>query len=181
MKQQDPALTLSNPRLLASVYFGLLSVVGTILINAFLSSIGIRELIPLFEAIILGVLIASAMGALFGEHIVHSTSPYNTKVFLLGFIMVIASLPLFDLGLVALMLKEHTNLLIAPQIHSMIYFYLFVLGYSYALFGVLLAVASGLAALYLRSHLVYDLLHTYKETDIEKQVLPLKIIKKSTH
>lgn len=179
MKQQDPALTISNPRLLAAIYFGLLSVVGTILINAFLSLLGISELIPLFKAIILGVLIAGGMGALFGEHIVHSASPYNSKVFFLGFIMVIASLPLFDLGLVALMLQEHTNLIVAPQIQSTIYLYLFVVGYSYALFGILLACASGLAALYLRSQLVYDLLHTYKESSIEKQVLPLKITKKS--
>jgi hypothetical protein len=33
MMKKDPALTISNPRLLAAIYFGLLSVVGTILIT----------------------------------------------------------------------------------------------------------------------------------------------------
>lgn len=178
MKKQDPALTISNPRLLAAIYFGLLSVVGTILIDAFLSLIGIDRFIPVFQAIILGVVVAGATGALFGKHIVHCKKPYKAKTFWLGFIMVIASLPIFDLGLMYFMTQENPAIAASYQIQSMVYFYLFILAYSYVLFGIALAVASGFAAMYLRSQLVYDILHMYEESSVETQVLPLKIIKK---
>ena len=179
MRQRDLALTMSNPRLLAAIYFGLLSVVGTILIDAFLTLIGVHELIPVFEAILIGVVVASCTGALFGEQIVHCKKPYTRKVFFLGFIMVIASLPVFDLGLVLCMILEKSTTMPITGVLSMVYFYLVVLAYSYVLFGVLLSVASGIAAMYLRSHLVYDILHTYEESDIDKQMLPVKIVKKT--
>ncbi len=181
MTKKDSALSISNPRLIAGIYFGLLSVVGTILINAFLTLIGIQELIPVFESILIGVLVAGVTGALFGEQIVHCKKPYKKKVFGLGFIMVIASLPIFDLGLVFCMLLEHTTPTNLLAIQSMVYLYLVVLAYSYILFGFWLAIASGLAAMYLRAKLVYDILHTYKESSIETQMLPVKIIKKSPH
>jgi hypothetical protein len=167
--------------LLAAIYFGLLSVVGTILINAFLTLIDIQELIPVFESIILGVLVAGCTGALFGEQIVHCKKPYKMRVFWLGFIMVIAFLPVFDLGLVFCMLIEQTTPAELVGIQSMVYLYLVVLAYSYVLFGIFLAIASGLAALYLRGRLVYDILHTYKESSIEIQVLPVKITKRPYH
>jgi hypothetical protein len=175
MKDKDPALSVTNPRLIAAIYFGLLSVVGTILINAFLTVIGIEELIPVFEAIILGVVVAGATGALFGEQIVHCKKPYKLKTFLLGFGMVIVSLPVFDFGLLMFIIRENTCILPMYTMHSTLYFYFGVLAYSYALFGVLLAIASGLAALYLRGQLVYDILHIYEESSIETQRLPLKI------
>jgi hypothetical protein len=178
MATRDPALTISNPRLIAAIYFGLLSVVGTILINASLTLIGIKELIPVFEAILIGVVVAACTGALFGEHIIHCKKPYKKRVFFLGFIMVIASLPLFALGLTLCMILEHSTIVPVTGLLSMLYLYLVVLAYSYSLFGILLAIASGLAAMYLRSQLVYDILHTYEESSIEKQVLPVKIIKR---
>lgn len=179
MEEHDSALTISNSRLLAGIYFGLLSVVGTILINAFLTFIGIKELIPLFEAIIIGVVVAGCTGALFGEQIVHCPNPYKKRVFLLGFIMVIASLPFFAFGLTVCMILEKTTPVPIDGILSMMYLYISVLASSYVLFGILLAIASGLAALYLRGQLVYDILHLYKESAVETQVLPLKIIKDS--
>lgn len=181
MVKKDIALSISNPRLIAGIYFGLLSVVGTILINAFLTLIGIQELIPVFESILIGVVVAGCTGALFGEHIIHCKKPYKKKVFFLGFIMVIASLPVFDLGLVFFMLAEQTTPPNLLGIQSMLYLYLIVLAYSYVLFGVWLAIASGLAALYLRTKLVYDILHNYEESAIETQVLPIHIIKKPQH
>ena len=178
MAKKDIALSISNPRLIAGIYFGLLSVVGTILINAFLTLIGIQELIPVFESILIGVVVAACTGALFGEQIVHCKKPYKKKVFFLGFIMVIASIPVFDLGLIFCMLLEHTTPPSLLGIQSMVYLYLVVLAYSYVFFGLWLALASGLAALYLRGQLVYDILHTYKESIIEVQRLPVKIIKR---
>lgn len=160
MKRIDPALEISNPRLIAAIYFGLLSVVGTILINAFLSSIGIEEIIPVFESVILGMIVASGTGALFGERIVHCKKPYKAKTFWLGFIMVIASLPVFDLGLLYFMTNHYNKLFSIAKFHDLVFSYFVILAYSYILFGVFLAIASGLAAMYLRSRLVYDILHT---------------------
>lgn len=161
-ERQDPAMFCSNPRLISAIYFGLLSVVGTILINALLTTIGFEEKIPLFQAIILGMIVASSTGALFGEQIIHCPTPYKSRTFLLGFSMVIASLPVFVLGLVFFMKVENSNLLSITQTHNMIYFYLYVLAYSYIIFGIILAIGAGLAAMYLRGQLVYDLLNTYK-------------------
>jgi hypothetical protein len=172
MKKQDPALTISNPRLLAAIYFGLLSVVGTILINAFLTSIGVEQIIPVFKAIILGMIVASFTGALFGESIVHCKKPYKTKTFWLGFIMVIASIPIFDLGLLLFMTEENAKLFSIAKFRDLVFFYLVILAYSYILFGLVLAVMSGLAAMYLRGQLVYDILHTQeKRNRVIKPVL----------
>lgn len=172
MKKLDPALTISNPRILAAIYFGLLSVVGTILINAFLTSVGVEEIIPIFQAIILGMIVASCTGALFGEHIVHCKKPYKTKTFWLGFTMVIASLPIFDLGLLLLMSEANAKLFSIAKFRDLVHFYLVILAYSYILFGFVLAILSGLAAMYLRGQLVYDILHTQeKRKRVTKSVL----------
>ena len=181
MMKKDPALTISNPRLLAAIYFGLLSVVGTILINAFLIAIGIKELIPVFESILIGVVVAACTGAVYGEQIVHCQKPYKKRVFLLGFTMVIASLPVFVFGLVTCMIWEQSYGIPIIGLKSIVYFYGVVLGYSYLLFGILLALAAGCAALYLRGRLVYDILHTYKQSELEIPLLPVKIISEPTH
>ncbi|PWY55158.1 hypothetical protein DGG96_13335 [Legionella qingyii] len=162
MNKQDPALEFSNPRLLASVYYGLLSVVGTILINAFLTTIGFEELVPLFKAIILGMIVASITGALFGERIVHCPEPYKLKTFLLGFIMVLLSLPFFDLGLLLFMDTSENQVLRVTNFNDFVSAYFIVLGYSYILFGLWLAIASGLASIYLRGHFVHHILYTDK-------------------
>jgi hypothetical protein len=85
--------------------------------------------------------------------------------------MVIASLPVFVLGLVFFMKEENSNLLSIAQMHNLIYFYLYVLAYSYILFGIVLAIGAGIAAMYLRGQLVYDLMATYKPDEGIK-VLP---------
>ncbi|CAM2959409.1 Uncharacterised protein [Legionella steigerwaltii] len=160
MNKQDPALNFSNPRLLAAVYYGLLSVVGTILIDALLTTLGIEELVPLFKAIILGMIVASITGAIFGKSIVHCPRPYKRKTFLLGFIMVLVSLPFFDLGLVLSMDTSNNQALPINNFHDFVYAYFIVLGYSYILFGFLLAIASGFASIFLRGHFVYQILRT---------------------
>lgn len=162
MKKLDPALSFPNPRLLAAIYFGLLSVVATILINALLTSIGIEELVPVFQSVLLGMIVASATGAVFGERIVHAVSPYKSSTFWTGFVMVIASLPLFVLGLVFLMKQDNSSLFILTKLHHFVYLYFIVLGYSYLLFGFLMAIVAGFAAMYLRGQLVYDILHTHE-------------------
>lgn len=162
MKTEDSALHFSNPRILGAIYFGLLSVVGTILINAFLTLIGIRELVPLFQAIILGMIIASLTGAVCGKRIIYCPKPFVIKTFWIGFTMVLASLPFFALGLVFFMQDSGSSLFSFQNFKDIAYAYLVVLAYSYVLFGVVLAIAAGFASIYLRGWLVYDILHTDK-------------------
>lgn len=160
MKRADFALSFANTRLLATLYYGLLSVVGTILINGFLTILGVKEIVPLFQSILLGMVVASAMGSLFGEAIIHCPKPYKLKTFLLGFLMVIVSLPFFDLGLLLFMNQTENQLLTLTNTHNIIAAYFMILIYSYLLFGFLLAIASGIASVYLRHKLVYHILHT---------------------
>ena len=93
--------------------------------------------------------------------------------------MVIASLPIFDLGLVFFMKHESSDLLSIAQAHNMIYFYLYVLAYSYIIFGIALAIGAGIAAMYLRGQLVYDILATYQPTNHEIKELPDSPIEKN--
>ncbi|CAM2974618.1 hypothetical protein [Legionella worsleiensis] len=176
MTKKDPALDCPNPRLISAVYFGLLSVVGTVLTNAFLTSMGVKEAIPLFQAVILGMFVSACTGAIMGERIIHCPKPYKTKTFFIGFTMVIASLPVFDLGLFLFMIVERSELLPVAQLDKMIEFYLFILAYTYISFGVLLAICSGVAAMFLRGQLVYDILSTYlpKKKPLKLSASPLE-------
>lgn len=179
MKTIDPALTFPNPRLLSAIYFGLLSVVGTILINALLTTIGVENIIPLWQAILLGVVVAACTGAIFGESIIHCKRPHQRKTFWLGFSMVMASIPVFALGLILLMKEANANLFSVATLQHMVGFYLVVLAYCYILFGFLLAIASGLAAMYLRGRLVYDVMHTHERRRRRKQESAGKVIHKA--
>lgn len=160
MRKHDEAVTFEYPHLLGAVYFGLLSVVGTILTNALLVSLGIEELVPLYQAILLGMLVSAAMGAIFGERIIHTPKPYKLKTFWMGFTMVIASLPLFDIGIFIFLKEETQSILPTLNMKDILSSYLIIVGYSYMLFGVPLAVCSGFAAMYLRGQMVYDIVFT---------------------
>jgi hypothetical protein len=69
------------------------------------------------------------------------------------------------------MIEEKANILSVAQAHNMVYMYLYVLAYSYILFGIILAIGSGLAAMYLRGQLVYDILATYQPRQEIKKVI----------
>ncbi|MDI9818115.1 MULTISPECIES: hypothetical protein [unclassified Legionella] len=160
MNREDQALTISNPRLLAAIYFALLAIIATCLIDLFLYLMGMEQLLPLFKAILLGVVIAACFGALFGKLIIHSSKPYRRKAFLWGFLMVVAALPFYDLGFLLLIQGRYTAAFEGATFPQMLLLYLFILPYSFILAGLWLAIAAGFAAMYLRGHLVYDILHS---------------------
>lgn len=162
MKGKDPALSFPNPRMLAAIYYGLLSVVATIMIDALISSIGINEVIPIYQSVLIGMAVASSFGALYGEVIIFCPKPYWGKTFWMGFSMIMASLPLFILGVLLMMQQENTTLFVTAKLHNIVYVYLVMLGYSYVVFGFFLGIACGLASMYLRGQLVYDILHVHK-------------------
>ena len=174
MRQKDAALSFSKSRLLAAIYFGLLSIVPSIFIDGLLKDLDYKELIPIYWLVLWGVTIAACMGALFGEHIIHCKKPYKVKTFWLGFIMVLSSLPLFDLGLLFFIKEENPHLLSLTHAHHLFNAYITLLAYSYLIFGIVLAIASGIAAMYLREQLIYDILKTYKKSNrsLRKNKIP---------
>lgn len=163
MDKRDEALTLSNPRLLCAVFFGLLAIVMTVVVDTILYSLGIEKILPTFQAIILDVIIASIFGALFGKKIIYSEKPYARRAFLWGFLMVISAIPLYALLFLALFARHHPQVFHNFDWYSVITTYFFILFYSFIFVGLWLAIAAGLAALYLRGHLVYDLLHSKED------------------
>jgi hypothetical protein len=158
--KRDEALDLSNSRLLAAAYFSLLAVIITIVLDTILYAMGITQLIPTFEALILAFLFAACFGAIFGEKIIHTPKPYGRKAFLWGFLMVIAALPFYDVIFLYLLNKHHPTMLEGLSFGNVVLAYLFVVLYSFLLAGLWLAIAAGFAAMYLRGHVVYDILHS---------------------
>lgn len=156
----DEARLISNPRLLSGVYFALLAIIATIAIDTALYLLGVSQFIPIFWAILLGVGIAGGFGALFGVKIIRCPTPYRRKTFLLGFIMVIAALPFYDLGFLYIMKDYAGNAVSNAEPARMAVMYGFVLFYSFIIVGWWLAILGGFAAMYLRGRLVYDIMHT---------------------
>ena len=161
--KKDEALALSNPRLLSAAYFGLLAVILTVTIDAILYGAGIQRILPTFQALLLATATASCFGAIFGEWIVYCAKPYRSKTFLLGFTMVLAALPVYDLIFSYLLHKYHPLVFENLNFISIVMTYFLIVLYSFLAVGIWLAIAAGFAAMYLRGHLVYDILHSKSE------------------
>jgi len=157
---QDEALTISNPRLLYAVYFSLLAIVATLVIDSILYALGMEQIVPTFKAILLAAIIAACFGALFGARIVYSEKPYRKHAFFWAFLMVIVALPVYNIGLLFLLKEQNATLFANATLARLLYLYLFVLVYSFIIAGVWFAIVAGIAAVYLRSHLVYYILHS---------------------
>lgn len=148
-----------NPRLLAAVYFALIAIVLTILVNTVLYAAGFDQPMHIVRGILLGGLVAAFFGALFGRRILSVRQPCWPKAFLLGFLMTIAAVPVYDLGLIYLMKDQPQNAFHEPSFEQIVVMYLFVVAESYILAGLWLGLVAGLAAVYLRSKIIYTLLH----------------------
>ena len=161
----DEALSISNPRLISGIYFSLLSIIFILIISLITDILGISRVLPLAHAIILSGFIAMVFGAFFGECIVHAPAPYHRTVFWLGFGMMLLAVPFYCLGFLFFFIFQHALLFIHATLLDEFRFYLFVVGYSYLLFGIWLAILGGFSALYLRGYLVYYLMNSkYKPT-----------------
>lgn len=164
MTKPDEALTLSNPRLLSAVYFGLLSIIFTFILHTFLATtLGIKQLLPIFQAILLAVGVSSIFGALFGERIVHCQKPYLRHAFYWGCLMTLLALPIYDIGFVYLYSYNHPALLAQASWSQMVMLYLFIVLDSFILIGLWLMLLTGLAAMYLRGVLVYYFLRALND------------------
>ncbi|MBA2709248.1 MAG: hypothetical protein H0U57_01450 [Tatlockia sp.] len=160
MKQDDEALTVPNARLLCGVYFCLLAVIITIIIDSLFYVIGVNQLIPTFQAVLLAAGFAALFGAIFGEKIIHCAKPYSGKSFLWGFLMVLAALPFYDVIFLYLLNQFHPKLIGDLSLGNIFIAYLSIILYSFLFAGLWLAIVAGFAAMYLRGHIVYDILHS---------------------
>ncbi|KTC71693.1 hypothetical protein Lbir_1548 [Legionella birminghamensis] len=162
-KSIDDAMSLHNPRLLSASYFAFLAIIGTILIDTLLVLFGLEQILPVFVAVVLAGFTAGVFGFLFGKKIVHCPRPYRLRVFLYGLFMTLSALPFYDFLFLYILKEYDTYLELIPHSHSLISVYLFILINSFIIVGWWLAILSGLAAVYLRGHLVYIILHSELE------------------
>lgn len=154
-ERSDRALKIHNARILTGVYFGLLAVVFTLMLDAAIYLLGLYQVLPLFEGALLAMLIATVFGMLFGEGIVHAKAPFKRHVFLLGWAMTLCALPFYDMGFLIFYIFQHTEFIVTMTIKTLIQLYGVILVQSFVLVGFWLALFAGLAAIYLRSRLVY--------------------------
>lgn len=179
MSEQDEAKSISNPRLLSSVYFSLLAIIATIVIDTILYSIGVHPGLPFYQSILLSVIIAAIFGALFGKRIIFSDKAYWRHAFWWAFLMVLVALPFYDLGFFFLLTQNQEGLLVGSTAKGIIYMYFMILLYSFVLVGLWLAIFAGIAAVFLRGRFVYYLLHSLNERR-RTQVKGEPVIKSST-
>lgn len=159
-KSEDEAAQIASPRLLSAAYFALLSIVATILIKGSWHLIDMRQFIPIFQAILLGAAIAAIFGALFGERIVHCKKPYRLKTFLYGLLMALIALPFYVLFYALLIHLNNPSFFLNNELTSPFTMYAFIFIYSFFTTGWWVAILTGFAAMLLRGHFVYDILHT---------------------
>lgn len=159
-QKKDEALDISNPRMLSAIYFSLLAIIATILLDTVFYTLGVEQLLPIFKSIILAVVIAAGFGALFGKRIIYSQKPYKNKAFWWAFLMVISALPVYTLGFMLFLHHHHPDLFHGAAMLSIISMYFIVLLYGFLLAGFWFALIAGVAAIYLRGHLVYHLLNS---------------------
>lgn len=163
MKAQDEVYMISNPHLLAGVYFALLAIIFTLGMDELLYLLGIDQIIPVGKAILLAAIVAACFGALYAERIIYSEPPYNLHVFMWAFLMVITALPIYTIGFVYLLQENHPELFVNPSLFSILYLYVVTLLYNFLLAGVWLALIAGLAAIYLRKHVVYYIVQSLNQ------------------
>lgn len=176
MDKSDDALTLSNPRLLAAIYFSLLAIIVTFILDALFYALGVNPIINTFEGLLLATATAALFGTWFGKAIIHSKKPFKKKVFWLAFFMVVIALPVYDLGLLWLISTKPSHFFYNDSWYHSLQLYASLLFYSFVLVGIWLALLAGGAAIYLRAYLVHYFLQTLysRRSPSKQQEIPIK-------
>jgi hypothetical protein len=151
---------LPNPRLLGAIYFSLLAVIATLVVDKLLYVVGKEQILPTAEALLLAVMVAACFGALFAKRILYSVAPYRLHVFFWAVLMVVLAIPVYDLGLFFLLKKHAVTGFANESFSALLSLYLFILAYSFILAGLWLAVVAGISAIYLRTYLASYLMHS---------------------
>lgn len=156
MLNENEKITVSNPRLLSAAFFAPLAIIITIAIDTALPLLQMDFMLPLYQSIVLAVVVAASFGALFGRAIVYS--PNSKWAFWWAFFMVLCAVPVYNLGYLALLKHQNPILFQDTTVQRQIFLYFYALGYSYSLAGIWMAILAGFAGVYLRGYLVNYLL-----------------------
>jgi len=170
---KDPALSLSNPRLLSAAYFGLLSIVATFLIEGYLTLFGVVKFLPMFKSMLLAFTLAAVFGALFGKKILYCERDKIKYAFFWGAVMTLCAIPFHAVGLLYFLQSYHPAMLgTSTNFMHYVDLYFFTLAYSFILAGFWLSLAAGFAAILLRKYLVYSIIE-------DREVKSIKTVKKA--
>lgn len=161
---------IKSPRIIGAVYYLCLSVVATLFIQFILYSFQFGHLIPFFWSLLLSLVVAILFGALFGKAIISSSPPYKARCFILGILIVLLSVPVYDIGLLFILKDRHPTMYhVANNIKSYGFFYLFLLIYTYILVASWLCIVSGFASVYLRNAFIPGFIKFSKELNEKKK------------
>ncbi len=137
-------------RTIAACYFTVLSIIATSMIQLMLFLLGMSDLVPIFMSFLLAIPIAWLSGLIFGLKIISSKK--NWHCFLLGMLLILFALPVYDLCLLFLLQKIHPNMYsLGHGLKDSLTLYLLIIIYSFILIGSWLILLSGAAALFLRN------------------------------
>jgi len=155
MDTREQATSLSNPRTIAAVYFAILAVVATLVIDLILYELGVVQILPLAQGLLLSILVAGFFGALFGKKIACSISPSHWHSFIWGALMAIVTLVFYMFGFILLMYINQPEKFSDTSVLHFMESYLISLAYAFFLAGIWLVILTGIAAVYLRSKLIH--------------------------
>lgn len=140
-----------SPRIIAAIFYTIISLLATILVQLMLHGFGMGELIPWHYSLLLTPPIAWCSAWCFGRLIIFGKSRRKLLCFFWGVCVVLVSLPLYDLCLLFLLRHIHPSMYRAGEsLAAYFQLYLMMVCYSLILIGSWLALLSGFAALYLR-------------------------------
>lgn len=142
--------THQSVRTISAFYYTVLSILATSLVQIILFIFGMSDLLPLLMSYLLALPIAWLSGLLFAKKIIYA--PSKLKCFLYGMLIILFSLPLYDLCLLFLLQSVHPSMYnLGHGLQDSLILLLLIIIYSFILIGSWLIFLSGFAALFLRS------------------------------
>ena len=134
---------LNKQTTVAITFMILFSVITTFIALSSLSIIGLGNLLPVQQSLILAVIISIALGFIKSKTITKINISY-TKAFFIGVGLFLAILPLFDIGAIFMMQNQfHGTSTFTTKWSEYITLYLFIVIYSFVFVGSWLSIVSG--------------------------------------
>lgn len=89
-------------RIKASAYASLLAIIATLFTFLFFNLIGLKDMLPFYQSLVMAILTAALVGGLLGRSLLYPKTLF--KGFLTGMLLILLSLPIFDLSALYFML-----------------------------------------------------------------------------
>ncbi len=139
-----PKALFKNQRWLACAYMLSTSLLTTLLAISALSLIGLSELLPLKNSLLLASLLAITIGLIKNRTILNTQYNYK-RAFMIGMGLFLLILPLFDIGALFMMQNQfHGTDVLHSQWSEYMTLYIIILIYSFLFIGSWLSLISGL-------------------------------------